>query len=232
MLKLMTRGAKTLTWAPTWTIKVQLISGFLMLFPGWFQGCAWLSRVVSQFWLDSDLNESSQSWVGRENQGYELSQSRITPIVIWVTVESTGYRLSQSWMAYLFWRKNDNDFSFIITGKGWAYSCVRPHPLPSTTFGQIIKLGRMWWVVSLNWLHSNPNEQSELSQVSKFEIWVESEYSQSRKIKCWVESHSWIICIVTWVRVEPVRKNISRAQLWLIIGICLGSRDIVNFPQK
>ena len=29
-------------------------------------------------WLDSDSNESSQSWVGHENQGYESSQSRIT----------------------------------------------------------------------------------------------------------------------------------------------------------
>ena len=29
--------------------------------------------VVSQIWLDSDSNESSQSWVGRENQWYESS---------------------------------------------------------------------------------------------------------------------------------------------------------------
>ena len=56
------------------------------------------SWVVSQIWLDSDSNESSQSRVGRENEGYESSQSRITLIVIWVRVESTGYCLSQSWV--------------------------------------------------------------------------------------------------------------------------------------
>ena len=56
------------------------------------------SWVVSQIWLDSDSNESSQSRVGRENQGYESSQSRVTLIVIWVRVESTGYCLSQTWV--------------------------------------------------------------------------------------------------------------------------------------
>ena len=54
------------------------------------------SWVVSQILLDSDSNESSQSWVSYENQGYESSQSWITLIVIWVRVESTGYCLSQS----------------------------------------------------------------------------------------------------------------------------------------
>ena len=58
------------------------------------------SWVVSQIWLDSDSNESSQSWVGRENQGYESNQSRIIPIVIWVRDESTEYCLSQSWVTY------------------------------------------------------------------------------------------------------------------------------------
>ena len=42
------------------------------------QGCA---RLMSRE-LNSDSNESSQSRVGRENQGYESSQSRITLIVI------------------------------------------------------------------------------------------------------------------------------------------------------
>ena len=54
------------------------------------------SWVVSQIWLDSDSNESSQSWVSYENQGYESSQSWVTLIVIWVRVKSTGYCLSQS----------------------------------------------------------------------------------------------------------------------------------------
>ena len=58
------------------------------------------SWVVSQIWLDSESNESSQSRVGRENQGYELSQSRITLIVSWVRVESSGYGLSQSLVTY------------------------------------------------------------------------------------------------------------------------------------
>ena len=52
------------------------------------------SWVVSQIWLDSDSNESSQSWVGRENQGYESSQSRIMPIVIWVELN----QLNTAWV--------------------------------------------------------------------------------------------------------------------------------------
>ena len=47
--------------------------------------------------------------------------------------------------------------------------------------------------------------ESELSQVSKFGVWVESELSQSRNVKFWVEAelNHWIW---TWVRVESVRK--------------------------
>ena len=66
------------------------------------------SWVLSQIWLDSDSNESSQSRVGRENQGYESSQSRITLIVIWVRVESTGYCLSQSWVTDFSKRKRQD----------------------------------------------------------------------------------------------------------------------------
>ena len=66
------------------------------------------SWVVSQIWLDSDSSESSQSRVGRENQGYESSQSRITLIVIWVRVESTGYCSSKSWVNDFSKRKRQN----------------------------------------------------------------------------------------------------------------------------
>ena len=64
------------------------------------------SWVVSQIWLDSDSNESSQSWVGRENQGNESSQSRITLIVIWVSELS---QLDTAWVkveSRIFWREN------------------------------------------------------------------------------------------------------------------------------
>ena len=49
----------------------------------WWYGHGVASRVVldwwvvSQIWLDSDSNESSQSWFERENQEYESSQSRL-----------------------------------------------------------------------------------------------------------------------------------------------------------
>ena len=39
------------------------------------------SWAVTQIWLGSDSNESMQSWVGHEKQGFESSQSWITPIV-------------------------------------------------------------------------------------------------------------------------------------------------------
>ena len=89
------------------------------------------SWVVSQIWLNSDSNESSQSRVGRENQGYESSQSRVTLIVIWVRVESTGYCLSQSWVNY-FSRRKRQDLAVIcnFTGKEPTYSYIRPHLSP------------------------------------------------------------------------------------------------------
>ena len=98
------------------------------------------SWVVSQIWLDSDSNESSQSRVGRENPGYESSQSRVTLIVIWVRVESTRYCLSQSWVND-FSRRKRQDLAVVcnFTEKEPTYSYIRPHPPPppSTTFSQI-----------------------------------------------------------------------------------------------
>ena len=91
------------------------------------------SWVVSQIWLDSDSTELSQSWVGRENPGYESSQSRIMLIVIWVRVESTGYCLSQSCVTDFSKRKRQ-DLAIIcnFTEKEPTYSYIRPHspPLP------------------------------------------------------------------------------------------------------
>ena len=107
------------------------------------------SWVVSQIWLDSDSNESSQSRVGRENQGYESSQSRVTLIVIWVRVESTGYCLSQSWVND-FSRRKRQDLAVIcnFAEKEPTYSYIRPHPPPPPGQQRFPKLGKMWWVVS------------------------------------------------------------------------------------
>ena len=90
------------------------------------------SWVVSQIWLDSDSNESSQSRVGRENQGYESSQSRITLFVIWVRVESTGY----CWVkveSLIFLKKNVEILHLSVTLQ--SPTAIRPHPPPprSTT---------------------------------------------------------------------------------------------------
>ena len=89
------------------------------------------SWVVSQIWLDSDSNESNQSRVGRENPGYESSQSRITLIVMWVRIESTGYCLSRSWVTDFSKRKRQ-DLAIIcnFTEKEPTCSYIRPHPPP------------------------------------------------------------------------------------------------------
>ena len=168
------------------------------------------SWVVSQIWLDSDSNESSQSRVGRENQEYESSQSRVTLIVIWVRVESTRYCLSQSWVND-FSRRKRQDLAVIcnFTEKEPTYSYIRPHPPP----GQQLfpKLGQMWWVVSQIWLNWLKWVESELSQVSKFGFWVESELSQVSKFGIWVESElSHLDCHMSQSRVSP--KKMSRAQ--------------------
>ena len=151
------------------------------------------SWVVSQIWLDSDSNESSQSRVGSENQGYESSQSRVTLIVIWVRVEWTGYCLSQRWVND-FSRRKRQDIAVIcnFTEKEPTYSYIRPHPPPP---GQqrFPKLGKMWWVVSQIWLNSDSNELSQ--------SWV-------RLVILGFElSRSWVTWIVIWVRVESARKK-------------------------
>ena len=139
------------------------------------------SWVVSQIWLDSDSNEWSQSRVGRENQGYEPSQSRITLIVIWVRVESK--------LRHFFLKRKVNilHLSIVLQGKNQSTTTFGRIPLPrSTTFGQI-----RWNVMSREsdltqlWLKW---DKSESSEVIIFVIWVESELSQSRKVKCWVVS--------------------------------------------
>ena len=160
------------------------------------------SWVVSQIWLDSDSNESSQSRVGRENQGYESSQSRVTLIVIWVRVESTGYCLSQNWVTD-FSKKKRQGLAIIynFTEKEPTHSYIRPHPPPPPVTNFFPKLGKIWWVVSQIWLNSDSNE---LSQVSIFGFWVESELSRVSKFGIWVESElSHLDCHMSQSRVSP-----------------------------
>ena len=151
------------------------------------------SWVVSQIWLDSDSNESSQSRVGRENQGYESSQSRITLIVIWVRVESTGYLLLESKLSHWFKRW---DLAFICNLTE-PYSYIRP---PRSKAKAFLK-------------NSNELSQSWVRLVN-----LDFELSQS-----WVRlanlgfelSRSWVTWIVIWVRVESARTNESSTTLSL-----------------
>ena len=164
------------------------------------------SWVVSQFWLDSDSTESSQSRVGRERQGCESSQSWITLIVIWVRVESTGYCLSQSWVTDFSKRKRQ-DLAIIcnFTEKEPTYSYIRPPPPP----GQQLfpKLGKMWWIVSQTWLNSDSNEMSQ-SWVRLVNLGFESSRSWVRLANLGFElSRSWVTWIVIWVIVESARKK-------------------------
>ena len=132
------------------------------------------SWVVSQIWLNSDSNESSQSRLGRQNQGYESSQSRITLIVIWVRVESTGYCLSQSWGTY-FLKRNVKilHLSVVLHGKKEpTYDYIRQHPPPPPGQQLSAKLGKMWWVVSQIWLNSDSNELIQ-SWVKLENLWFE-----------------------------------------------------------
>ena len=172
------------------------------------------SWVVSQIWLDSDSNESSQSRVGRENQGYESSQSRVTLIVIWVRVESTGYCLIQTWVND-FSRRKRQDLAVIcnFTEKVPTYSYIRPQPPPPplNNFSQIRQ--------------NVMSRESDLTQL--WLKWVESEcwvrlvnlgFGLSRS---WVRlanlgfelSRNWVTWIVIWVRVESARKNESSTTL-------------------
>ena len=166
------------------------------------------SWVVSQIWLDSDWNESCQSRVGRENQGYESSQSWVTLIVIWVRVESTRYCLSQSWVND-FSRRKRQDLAVIcnFTGKEPTYSYIRPHPPPPPGKQLFPKLGKMWWVVSQIWLNSDSTHLSQ-SWVRLVNLGFELSRSWVRLGNLGFElSRSWVTWIVIWVRVESARKK-------------------------
>ena len=116
------------------------------------------SWVVSQIWLNSDSNESSQSRVGRENQGYESSQSRITLMVISVRVESTGYLLLESKLSHwFFWRENVEILHLSVTLQSPTATFDPPPP------GQQLyaKLSKIWCVVNQIWLNSDSNELSQ-----------------------------------------------------------------------
>ena len=89
--------------------------------------------------FDSTLtNESSQSRVGRENQGPESSQSRITLIVTWVRVESTEY----GWVkveSLIFLGRKRRDIVFVSTLQGKnqptaTFNRTPPPPPPVSNF--------------------------------------------------------------------------------------------------
>ena len=161
------------------------------------------SWVVNQIWLDSDSNESSQSWVDRGKRRWVESESN-----------HADRHLSQSWLNWtlhesklshwFFWRENVKILHLFVASQGRepTFSYIWPHPPPPPpTPGQqlLAKIGKMWWVMSQIWLNSDTNEL----------------------IRSWVRlanlgfelSRSWVTWIVTWVRVESARKSESSTTL-------------------
>ena len=161
-----------------------------------------------------------ESRVGRENPGYESSQSRITLIVIWVRIWVSWILLeSKSWVTDCSKRKHQ-DLAIIcnFTEKEATYSYIRPHPPP----GQRLfpKLHKIWWVVSQIWLNSDSNELSQ-SWVRLVNLGFELSRSWVRLANLGFElSRSWVTWIVIWVRVESVRKNESSTPLVRSVGKC------------
>ena len=168
----------------------------MLLMSNFSTGCEPDAFEPTLCYIASINNHQEQSLVGRENPGYESSQSRITLIVIWVRVESTGYCLSQNWVTDFLKRKRQ-DLAIICnyTEKEPTYSYIQPHPPPPPRSATFPKLGKMWWVMSQIWLNSDSNELSQVRNLG-FEL-----------------SRSWVTWIVIWVRVESVRKNESSTTL-------------------
>ena len=173
------------------------------------------SWVVSQIWLDSDSNESSQSWVSYENQGYESSQSWVTLIVIWVRVESTGYCLSQSCITDFSEEKTFKIWHLLVAlqGKNQPTATFDRTPPPPPGQQILAKLCKMWRVVSQIWLSSDSNELSRSwVRLANFEFELSRSWV-NKKVKCWVESElNHLDCHMSQSRVSP--KNLSRAQPW------------------
>ena len=163
---------------------------------------------MSQIWLDSDSNESSQSRVGCENQGYEfesesnhadrhLSQSWVD----WILLEST----LRHWF---FLGENVEILHLSITLQSPAATFDRPPPpffLPNQ-----VKCDESWVrfdsTLAMSWVRVE-------SGLVNFGFWVESELSQFSKFGIWVESEmNHLDCHMSQSRVSP-KKNESSTTL-------------------
>ena len=134
------------------------------------QGCARLMSRESNLtrlwlkWVESELSRPWKSgiWVESESNHADrhLSQSWIN----WTLLES---KLSH----WFFWRENVKILHLSVTlpGKKQPTTTFNRTPPPFPGQQPLAKLDKMWWVVSQIWLNSDSNE---LSQVSKFGIWV------------------------------------------------------------
>ena len=156
------------------------------------QVCA---RLMSR-WVNFNSTLTQMSRVRVQSAVKINDMSRVRVESRWSSFESELSQLDTGWVkveSLIFLNRKRQYFTFIcsLIEKEPAYSYIRPYPPPppSTTFA---KLGKMWWVVSQIWLNSFSNKlsqswvrllnlgfelSSELSQVSKFGIWVESELS-------------------------------------------------------
>ena len=165
------------------------------------------SWVVSQIWLDSDSNESSQSWVGRESE----DMSRVRVESCWSSFESELSQLDTAWViveSLIFLKRKHQYYAFIcsLTEKEPTFSNIRLHPPPP---GQQLfaKLGKMWWVMSQIWLNPHSNELSQ-SWIRLVNLGFELSRSWVRLANLGFElSRSWVTWIFIWVRVESARKK-------------------------
>ena len=166
---------------------------------------------LTRLWLKWVESESSRPWKSRllvesesNHADCHLSQSWVNWILLesklshWFFEEKTSRSCNYTYVTLQ--RKNRPTATFDRT----------PPPPRSTTFP---KLGKMWWVVRLSWLNSDPNELSK-SWVRLVNLGFELSRSWVRLANLGFElSRSWVTWIVIWVRVESVNPG-TQNETW------------------
>ena len=189
----------------TSTIAWQWLSGLCPTHESWVKVDSTLTQI-SRVIVESAVKTRNMS---REfnHADRHLSQSWVNWILLsqsWVTDCSE----EKTWRFCIY-------LSVAVQRKNQPIVTIDRNPAPPVKLGQI-RYNVMSCKSDLTQLWLKLVE-SELSQVTKFGIWVGSVQSQARKVKCWVDSESnHPDCHMSQSRVST--KNLSSAQpCWLPI---------------
>ena len=198
----MFRESVTCWWQPGHQVREVLSPGHHSPLSGSPLGLCSTSTHESSVKFDSSLTQMSRVRVESAVKIRDMSRVRVESR--WSSCKSELSQLDTAWVkVYVTVFRTENvkvlHLSGALQGKNQPKAALDPPP-PSPSFGQIRQnvRSRQSDLTQL-WI------ESDLSQVSKFEIWVESELTHQENQSVDLRL-SWITWIVTWIIFESARK--------------------------